>query len=131
MTTTIKIKRVYEPYASSDGYRVLVDRLWPRGLTREEVHYDDWARSLAPSTAVRKAFDHKAQNWDSFVTAYTAELDANLQALAFAKRLAKGEHPVVTLLYAAHDPNLNQAVVLQKWLEAHLGGSQAPTRKAA
>ena len=91
----IQTKRVYEPYEEDDGYRVLVDRLWPRGLTKERVHYDEWDRSLAPSTATRKAFGHKAQNWDGFAAAYTAELDANPKAAAFADRLAQGGHPHV------------------------------------
>lgn len=123
----IETKRVYEPYEESDGYRVLVDRLWPRGLTKERVHYDEWDRSLAPSTATRKAFGHKAQNWDSFVAAYTAELDANPKAAAFADRLAQGGHSKVTLLYAAHDQEHNQAIVLKKWLDARI----ARARKAA
>lgn len=129
---SIQTKRVYEPYAEADGYRILVDRLWPRGLTKERVHYDQWAKFLAPSNAVRKAFGHKAQNWDAFVAAYTAELDANPKALAFAGQLAQGAHPVVTLLYAAHDPKLNQAVVLKRWLEGHMGAaSKAAVPKVA
>ena len=128
---TIRTKRVYEPYEPSDGYRVLVDRLWPRGLTQERVHYDQWAKFLAPSNAVRKAFGHKAQNWDAFVAAYTAELDANPKAHAFAGQLAQGAHPTVTLLYAAHDPKLNQAVVLQRWLVEHMGGAPGATMPKA
>lgn len=128
---TIRTKRVYEPYEPSDGYRVLVDRLWPRGLTKERVHYDQWAKFLAPSNAVRKAFGHKAQNWDAFVAAYTAELDANPKAHAFAGQLAQGAHPTVTLLYAAYDPKLNQAVVLQRWLVEHMGGAPGATMPKA
>ncbi len=128
---TIRTKRVYEPYEPCDGYRVLVDRLWPRGLTKERVRYDQWAKFLAPSNAVRKAFGHKAQNWDAFVAAYTAELDANPKAHAFAGQLAQGAHPTVTLLYAAHDPKLNQAVVLQRWLVEHMGGAPGATMPKA
>jgi uncharacterized protein YeaO (DUF488 family) len=120
----IQTKRVYEPYEEDDGYRVLVDRLWPRGLTKERVHYDEWDRSLAPSTATRKAFGHKAQNWDGFAAAYTAELDANPKAAAFADRLAQGGHPKVTLLYAAHDQERNQAVILKRWLDARIERAQ-------
>ena len=115
----IQTKRVYEPYEEDDGYRVLVDRLWPRGLTKERVHYDEWDRALAPSTATRKAFSHKAQNWDGFAAAYTAELDANPKAAAFADRLAQ-----VTLLYAAHDQERNQAVILKRWLDARIERAQ-------
>ena len=120
----IQTKRVYEPYEEDDGYRVLVDRLWPRGLTKERVHYDEWDRSLAPSTATRKAFGHKAQNWDGFAAAYTAELDANPKAAAFADRLAPGGHPTVTLLNAAHDQERNPAVILKRGLEARIARAQ-------
>ena len=109
----IAIKRVYEPYEESDGYRVLVDRLWPRGLTKARVHYDEWAKFLAPSTELRKA---------TFQEKYVAELDANPEALKFAKKLSSPEmakYPRVTLIYAARDEKENEAVVLQKWLPAH------------
>ena len=118
----IDIKRVYEPYEESDGYRVLVDRLWPRGLTKEKVHYDLWEKELAPSNEIRKAFGHKPENWDTFKTAYTAELDANPAAAAFAKKIAGpdfAQYPRITLLYGAHDPKLNQAVILAQWLRDH------------
>ena len=98
----IAIKRVYEPYEESDGYRVLVDRLWPRGLTKARVHYDEWAKFLAPSTELRKAFGHDPSHWATFQEKYVAELDAR-----------------VTLIYAARDEKENEAVVLQKWLPAH------------
>lgn len=116
----IQIKRVYEPYDPSDGYRVLVDRLWPRGLTKERVHYDLWAKDLAPSNEIRKAFGHKAEHFATFKTAYLAELDRNPKATAFVQQLLANNYPTVTLLYAAHDPQLNQAVVLQAWLEKAL-----------
>lgn len=68
----IAIKRVYEPYEESDGYRVLVDRLWPRGLTKARVHYDEWAKFLAPSTELRKAFGHDPSHWATFQEKYVA-----------------------------------------------------------
>lgn len=119
----IVTKRVYEPYEQSDGYRVLVDRLWPRGLTKARVHYDEWAKFLAPSTAVRKAFGHNPANWDTFVAQYTAELNANPEAAAFAKKLTEptlAHYPRVTLLYGAKDEKENQAVVLAQWLREHM-----------
>lgn len=119
----IVTKRVYEPYEQSDGYRVLVDRLWPRGLTKARVHYDEWAKFLAPSTAVRKAFGHNSANWDTFVAQYTAELNANPEADAFAEKLAEptlAHYPRVTLLYGAKDEKENQAVVLAQWLREHM-----------
>lgn len=100
----IAIKRVYEPYEESDGYRVLVDRLWPRGLTKARVHYDEWAKFLAPSTELRKAFGHDPSHWATFQEKYVAELDANPEALKFAKKLSSPEmakYPRVTLIYAA------------------------------
>lgn len=118
----IQIKRVYEPYSEDDGYRVLVDRLWPRGLTKERVHYDLWAKFLAPSTEIRKAFGHKAENFDTFKGAYVAELDTNAEAAEFAKSITGpdfAKYPRVTLLYAARDPKINHAVILADWLRAH------------
>ena len=118
----ITTKRVYEPYEETDGYRILVDRLWPRGLTKERVHYDLWAKFLAPSNEIRRAFGHKAQNWPRFKQEYLAELNANAEALSFARSLNGpdfAKYPRITLLYAAHDPKLNQAVVLAQWLRDH------------
>lgn len=118
----ILTKRVYEPYDPTDGYRVLVDRLWPRGLTKEEVHYDLWAKDLAPSAELRHAFGHEVAHWPAFEQKYVGELDANPAAAAFAEKLA-GDPSIhkVTLLYAAHDTEHNQALVLQRWLEQRLG----------
>ncbi len=118
----ILTKRVYDPYDPSDGYRILVDRLWPRGLTKEKVHYDLWAKELAPSTELRHEFGHEAAHWPMFEEKYIAELDANPEAAAFAEKLADDPSiQRVTLLYAAHDTEHNQAVVLQGWLEKKLG----------
>lgn len=121
--TDVEIKRVYEPYEASDGFRVLVDRLWPRGLTKERVHYDLWEKGIAPSTALRKAFGHVPSRFPEFAKAYRAELDANPEAARFAKFVASGQHPKVTLLYAAHDTKDNQAVVLKEWLEQRMRAS--------
>ena len=118
----IQIKRVYEPYEESDGYRVLVDRLWPRGLTKARVHYDEWAKFLAPSTELRKAFGHDPAHWDAFQRQDVEELNANPEALTFAKKLANPEmaaYPRVTLLYAARNEQENEAVVLAQWLRDH------------
>ena len=118
----IQIKRVYEPYEESDGYRVLVDRLWPRGLTKARVHYDVWAKFLAPSTALRKAFGHDPDHWAAFQKKYVEELNANPEARAVAKELASPamrKYPRVTLIYAARNEKENEAVVLQHWLPEH------------
>lgn len=129
----IRIKRVYEPYDPADGFRVLVDRVWPRGLTKEKVHYDLWEKELAPSTPVRRAFGHKPENWDAFQKAYRSELDANPAALDFAHKLGSpefakqlasegfGNPPRVTLIYGAKNETMNQAVVLAHWFPKHMG----------
>lgn len=121
----IKIKRVYEKPEPSDGYRVLVDKLWPRGVRKADLPYDCWAKELTPSTAARKAFGHKAENFDSFKERYLGELNSSDAAHACAQQLekdakAKGDD-VITLLYAAHDPKINHAVILKGWLEQQMG----------
>lgn len=110
----IKLKRAYDVPEEDDGYRVLVDRLWPRGKKKEALQLDLWAKGLAPSTEARKAFGHKAERWESFKGAYLAELDASDEARELAAQVLS--HPVVTLVYAAKDPQLNHAVILADWL---------------
>lgn len=107
-------KRVYEPAAKDDGYRVLVDRLWPRGLTKAKAHVDLWLKEVAPSTELRKWFGHEPEKWPEFQKRYRAEL--NEEGLASLKRLEK-EHKKVTLLYGAKGEERNQAVALLKILQ--------------
>lgn len=111
-----RIKRVYEPAEPTDGYRVLVDRLWPRGVSKERADLGEWLRDVAPSTELRTWFHHDPSLMDEFTARYRAELDANPGAVQALLDLAH-EHPVVTLLYSAHDPKDNQAVVLRAYLE--------------
>jgi uncharacterized protein YeaO (DUF488 family) len=106
----VAIKRVYEAAAASDGYRVLIDRLWPRGVTREEARLDDWARELAPSTDLRRWFGHDASRFAEFRRRYTAELGAHEAKLRELRRLAREGR--VTLVYGARDTEHNDAVVL-------------------
>ncbi|MBO9631867.1 MAG: DUF488 domain-containing protein [Chitinophagaceae bacterium] len=108
----IQIKRAYEKRQSKDGYRVLVDRLWPRGLSKATLHADQWLKDVAPSTELRKWFNHDPEKWKEFVKRYKAELKGN-EALAELRAIAK-EHGTVTLVYAAHDEEHNNAVVLQE-----------------
>ncbi|MBK7821150.1 MAG: DUF488 domain-containing protein [Tessaracoccus sp.] len=110
----IQIKRVYEPASDDDGFRVLVDRLWPRGLSKEEARLDLWDKDAAPSTELRKWFGHIPERFDEFAEKYRAELDASGAATALLAQCAG--HDVVTLLYGAHDEVHNQAVVLQAYL---------------
>lgn len=116
----VKIKRVYEAPEASDGYRILVDRLWPRGIRKEALAMDEWAKSLAPSTEARKAFAHKAENFPSFRGRYLQELDQSEEAAQEVEHLRAVAPSTITLLYAAKDPQVNHAVVLQSWLQDRL-----------
>lgn len=120
----IKIKRVYEKPEADDGYRVLVDKLWPRGICKADLPYDYWAKELTPSTAARKAFGHKAENFDAFKERYLGELNTSDEARACAQQLEEnamhaGDN-TITLLYAARDPKINHAVILREWLEEQM-----------
>lgn len=112
MKPRINIKRAYEPAAPTDGYRIYVDRLWPRGLSHETFHYDLWDKELAPSTDLRHWFHADPDGrWPEFEQRYRQELLDN-PGLA-ALRQTVGEHPTVTLLYSSHDEAHNNAVVLR------------------
>ena len=110
----IKMKRVYEAAAADDGRRVLVDRLWPRGISKEKGGIDLWLKEVAPSTELRKWFNHEPEKWPEFERRYCAELREN-PAFAELQRLA-AEGPL-TLLYAARDQERNEAVVLLQLLQ--------------
>jgi uncharacterized protein YeaO (DUF488 family) len=115
---SIAVKRVYEPAAKSDGYRVLVDRVWPRGLKKEDAALDLWAKDLAPSAALRKWFGHDPARWESFRHRYAGELDSRTrfwQALA-----VQAERHRVTLVYGARDEEHNQAVALKMYLDTRI-----------
>jgi len=117
MSCRLAIKRVYLPSDPSDGLRVLVDRLWPRGLSRERAAADEWRKDLAPSPALRSWFGHQPERFGAFAAAYRQELDGNPSALDFARRCRElPETQTVTLLYGARDPECNHAVVLHQWL---------------
>ena len=112
----IRIKRVYEQADKHDGRRILVDRIWPRGLKKENAKVDLWLKEIAPSTALRKWFGHDPKRWDEFEKRYLAELKDNADSVRVLKNeIDKGD---VTLVYGAADEEHNQAVVLQKnaWL---------------
>ena len=115
MKVIIHTKRVYETAAPGDGYRILVDRLWPRGIRKEELVLDEWAKDLAPSSALRKWFDHQTERFPEFTERYKAELDSNPDALE--RILGIAARQPLTLLYAARNTELNQAKVLQEVLE--------------
>lgn len=112
----IKIKRVYEPQKSPDGYRVLVDKLWPRGESKEDFHYDYWAKDVAPSTQLREWYHEDPENrWEEFKKKYTKELQQSEGMKDFMEHI-KGKK-AVTLLYSSKNTQKNNAVVLQEYLE--------------
>jgi uncharacterized protein YeaO (DUF488 family) len=119
----VRLKRVYQPPEEGDGYRVLVDRLWPRGVSKGEARLDEWAKDLAPSPELRKWFGHDPARFDEFRRRYLAELAAHEDELAELRRRARGE--TVTLVYGARDEQHNDAVVL-----AELLGGAPPVRRA-
>lgn len=109
----IQIKRVYEPADPADGCRILVDRLWPRGLTKQQVACDLWLKEIAPTADLRKWFNHDHAKWTEFQQRYCNELSVNPAVKALLDRAAKGR---LTLLYGARDAEYNQAVVLRDYL---------------
>jgi uncharacterized protein YeaO (DUF488 family) len=112
----LRIKRVYEQPEPDDGTRILVDRLWPRGLTKEKAKVDLWLKDVAPSTALRKWFAHDPAKWTEFQTRYREELKSNKEPLSLLKQeAAKG---TATLLYGARDQQHNEAVILQRLLNS-------------
>ena len=111
----IKIKRVYEQPDKDDGLRILVDRLWPRGLTKEKAKVDLWLKEIAPSTELRKWFGHDPKKWRSFRERYQTELKHHAGQLKVLKRKAK--EGTVTLIYGARDQEHNEALVLKEFLE--------------
>lgn len=112
----VRLKRAYEPAAVSDGYRVLIDRLWPRGIRRDAARLDEWARELAPSGELRRWFGHDPARFEEFRRRYTAELSGQDEKLRELRRRARGGP--LTLVYAAHDEEHNDAVVLAQILRS-------------
>lgn len=111
---TLHLKRVYDAYDESDGYRVLVDRLWPRGVSKERAAVDLWLKEIAPTPQLRTWWDHDPKTMIDFEERYRAELDEN-PAVATLRGLLAG-HPVVTLLYGARDPVVNHARILAEYV---------------
>lgn len=111
----IKIKRIYEDPAKSDGVRILVDRIWPRGISKEKAHLDDWMKEIAPSTELRKWFDHQDERFEEFSVKYKKELQDKSDLIQ--ELLDKAKSKRLTLLYGAKNEKHNQAVVLKEFLE--------------
>jgi len=112
---TIQIKRIYEDASNDDGYRILVDRLWPRGISKVRAKLDEWNKEIAPSTEIRKWFNHQPERFDEFSDLYKEELNDKKEELNRIKTIA--EKQKITLLYAVHDPKINHAVVLLEVLK--------------
>lgn len=112
----IKLKRVYEPLEPDDGMRVLVERLWPRGVRREALHLDAWLKEVAPSDSLRRWFNHDPVRWAEFQKRYAEELDGNRPA--WLPILEAAERGTVTLLFSTHDVEHNNAVALRAYVKA-------------
>jgi uncharacterized protein YeaO (DUF488 family) len=122
---TVKLKRVYDPPKPADGFRVLVDRLWPRGVSKSSARIDLWLKEIAPSDALRKWFGHDPLKWDTFRARYFRELQKNHEAVAQLNEIIR--NGPVTLLFAAKDQEHNNAAALKEYLELGRGHShQAP-----
>jgi len=115
MAFSIVVKRIYEPATASDGQRVLVDRVWPRGVTKEKAALTLWLKDIAPSDGLRKWFDHQPERWEEFQKRYRSELAGRQEPLRELAGLL--EHGRVTLLYGAHEQRYNNAVALADYLQ--------------
>jgi uncharacterized protein YeaO (DUF488 family) len=117
--TQIKTKRVYEPYGKEDGARILVDKLWPRGIKKEKLKYDIWAKDIGPSKQLREWFhEDKAGNWKKFKSRYSRELEASGAVSDLVEKIKR--HKTVTLIYAAKDQEHNHVLILRPLIEKQL-----------
>ena len=121
----VKLKRVYDPVSRTDGRRFLVERLWPRGLSKERLHLTSWLKEAGPSTELRKWFNHDPMKWSQFRRRYFRELDARPES--WRPILAAARRGIVTLVYSSHDEEHNNAVALQEYLQ----GQHSPSRRTA
>lgn len=123
----VRLKRAYETVEPDDGRRVLVERLWPRGLRKERAHFDDWLKDIAPSDSLRKWFHHDPARWDEFKRRYARELEADAAHAALDDLVRRASSETVTLIYSAHDEEHNNAVILKTMIERRL---RSASRKA-
>lgn len=125
--SNVRLQRAYEEPTANDGHRVLVDRVWPRGRTKEHLRLDDWARDLAPSTKLRKWFGHDPARWPEFKVRYRAELTDPDQSRTLDALAERARHGRVTLVFGARDTEHSQARVIADELERRLGGASHRT----
>lgn len=123
----VRLKRAYDPAAPADGHRYFVERLWPRGLRKEQAHFDEWLKDVAPSDALRKWFHYDPNRWAEFEQKYARELTSGAARRAFDELVGHAASETVTLIYSAHDTEHNNAVVLKRMIEQRL---QRPPREA-
>lgn len=118
---SVQTKRIYEPPSPADGHRVLIDRLWPRGISKEKARIDEWARDLAPSDELRRWFGHRPERFEEFKARYTEELRDHAEAIAALRRRARSG--TVTLVYAARDSDHSNAAVLAPFVRRGFPGT--------
>ncbi len=116
----VRLKRAYEPVEPEDGRRVLVERLWPRGLRKEQAHFDDWLKDIAPSDSLRKWFHHDPDRWSEFEHRYARELESDAAHAAIDDLVQRAASETITLIYSAHDEEHNNAIVLKRMIERRL-----------
>jgi uncharacterized protein YeaO (DUF488 family) len=114
---TVRVARVYEEPSAEDGRRILVDRLWPRGVSKERAHLDDWCKEIAPSTELRRWYGHDPERFDEFSARYRAELSEGEQAEALSRIAGDARSGTVTLLTATKVPEISEAVVIKSAIE--------------
>jgi uncharacterized protein YeaO (DUF488 family) len=124
----IATKRAYEPYAPSDGYRVLIDRLWPRGLSKANAHLDAWAKEIAPSRELREWYEHDPAKWPEFRKRYAKELTAPAAQAVLDDLVRRGRRGRVTLVYASHAADISDVAVLSQLLGRRLNAPKAESR---
>ncbi|SDP34371.1 DUF488 domain-containing protein [Selenomonas ruminantium] len=129
MDHELRLKRVYEPYELADGYRILVDRLWPRGIKKEAAHLDEWAKEITPSTEIRRLYHQGEMPFEGFSQAYLEELESNEAAEDFVHNCSEQlKVQNVTLVYAAKNEQENHALVCREWLKRKIEGGKNATR---
>lgn len=124
----VKLKRAYEPAAASDGLRILVDRLWPRGVSKAEAALDCWEKDISPTTALRKWFGHDPARWQEFRSRYAAEVRQHPEPLSRLRALARKQP--ITLVYSAHDEIHNDAIVLRDLVLGRPSKRTSPVRRS-